>query len=149
VAWWTGKEGAAGVAYARSDDGGRTFATSVPLGIAPFSQPAHVQLALGPAGQVVVVWDDGTRETPQVVLRVSTDGGETFGPVQPLSDASRAAGFPVLALTGSAVTVAWSEESAATHKQEKEMMAAMPKNAPMGPHPVGEAQVIVRKGRLL
>ncbi len=148
VAWWTGKEGRAGVAYARSDDGGASFGPPVALGLAQYSRPAHVQMALGPAGTVAVAWDDGTVETPRIVLRVSADGGETFGPALPLSDPGRAASFPVLAIAGREVTVAWSEENAASAKAAAEAAAARPKNAPMGLQAVGEARVMVRRATL-
>jgi hypothetical protein len=46
VAWWSGKEGAAGAFYARSGDGARTFDAPVALGVGARSRPAHVQLAL-------------------------------------------------------------------------------------------------------
>jgi len=147
VAWWTGKEGGAGVSYARSADGGRTFSTPVALGIARYSRPAHVQLALGSHGEVVAAWDDGTREVPEIVVRISRDGGETFGPSERASAPGRAASFPALAVTDSTITVVWSEESAAAATAERHMMADMPKNMPMGPAPIGAAQVVVRRGR--
>ena len=149
VAWWTGKEGAAGVFYARSDDGGRTFSPATPLGVARFSRPAHVQLALGEGGRVVAAWDDGTRKTPQVVVRVSDDGGATFGAPVPASAPGRAAGYPVLAVAGRRVTVAWSEQSAeaAAHAQHAMPNMKDPK-ATMGLTPVGETEVLVRKGEL-
>jgi hypothetical protein len=149
VAWWVGKEGAAGVYYARSPDGGATFTAPVALGIAKYSQPAHVQMALGPRGDVVVAWEDGTRQVPRVVVRISRDGSTTFGPSEPASAPDRAAQFPVLALTDSTVTLAWSEQSAATAKAEQEMKATMPKGMPMGLKAVGTAQVVVRRGRIL
>jgi hypothetical protein len=148
VAWWTGKEGAAGVFYARSLDGGRSFGPPVALGVARYSQPAHVQLAIGSRGEVVVAWDDGTREVPQVVVRVSRDGGETFGPSVAASAPGRAAGFPVLAATDSTITVAWSEESAAARSAAKRRMAGMPKDMAMGPPAIGDALVLVRLGRI-
>jgi hypothetical protein len=144
VAWWTGKEGAAGVAYARSDDRGATWSEPVALGIAQYSQPAHVQLALGAGNVVVATWDDGTRKVPRIVLRVSDNGGATFGPAQAVSSAGVHAGFPVVALGDTALTVLWSEEGAAASDQmdadhgEHEAML----------HPVGAAQVMVRQARL-
>ena len=150
VAWWTGKEGAAGVFYARSDDGARTFGAPVPLGVAPFSRPAHAQLALGPGGAVVAAWDDGTVKVPRVVMRVSRDGGASFAPAVALSAAGRAAGYPVVGLArdGRQVTVAWSEQSAeaaahaAGHPDMKDPKAVQKL------HPVGDAQVLVRRGSL-
>jgi hypothetical protein len=152
ITWWTGKEGASGVAYARSEDQGRTFIDYEPLGIAEFSQPAHVQLALGPSGQVLVAWDDGTKHTPEVVLRVSRDGGRSFGRPRVLSTSGRAATFPVMAVAGSTVSVAWSEESAMHHHEEltaDSIRKAADPNAPKGLQEVGDAQAIARSGRLL
>jgi hypothetical protein len=152
VAWWTGTEGAAGVYYARSDDGARTFGPPVPLGVAGFSRPAHAQLALAPGGATVVAaWDDGTAKVPRVVMRVSHDGGSTFSPAVALSAAGRAAGYPVVGLArdGRRVTVAWSEQSpesvaahAAGHPDMKDPRAVQKL------HPVGDAQVLVRRGEL-
>jgi hypothetical protein len=102
VAWWTGKPGGAGVYYARSSDAGTTFSAPVPLGVADQSRPAHVQLALQPHGAaaptLVAAWDDGTRQIPQVVVRASADGGDSFGDAVAVSDAAQAAAFPVLGL---------------------------------------------------
>ncbi|MFL5575506.1 MAG: sialidase family protein [Gemmatimonadaceae bacterium] len=149
VAWWTGKEGAAGVFYARSDDGARSFGAPVALGVARFSRPAHVQLALGEEGRVVAAWDDGTRKTPQVVVRVSSDGGATFGDPVTASAPGRAAGYPVLAVAGRRVTVAWTEQSAdaAEHSHHAEPNMKDPKAA-MGLPVVGESEVLVRRGEM-
>ncbi len=150
IAWWTGKAKAAGVYYARSDDSARTFSTPLPLGTAEFSQPAHVQLALGAAGRVAVVWDDGTKQVPQIVLRTSHDGGQSFGPRVPVSAAGRWAGFPVIALRTGTISVAWSEESVEAAAKAAQARPNMkdPK-AVMGLHPVGSAQVLVRRGTIL
>jgi hypothetical protein len=147
VTWWSGKEGAAGVFYARSDDGGKSFAHVTPLGTAEFSQPAHVQLAMGDSGVVAVAWDDGTLQTPRVALRVSRDGGDNFAPAQMISAKGRAASFPVLALDGNKLTVAWTEQSAdyaRTVAAERPDMSNP--HASMGLPEVGESQVLVRSG---
>jgi hypothetical protein len=146
VAWWTGREGAAGVQYAVSTDQARSFGEPVALGMANFSRPAHVQLALGGADTVVAVWDDGTVETPQVVLRRSVDGGKSFSPALILSDTSKAATFPVVGLTGRGITVAWSEQPlaslAAAEKAKPDMRD--PK-AVMGLKSIGDMQVVIRR----
>jgi hypothetical protein len=149
IAWWTGKQGAAGTYYARSTDGGATFHDAVPLGVGEFSAPAHVQLALGPQGTVVAVWDDGTVKTPKVVMRVSRDGGTSFGQPTLVSTEGRAATFPVLALRDQDLTIAWSEQSQASHDHAKDMAPNMkdPK-AVKGLSSVGESAVRVRSGRL-
>ncbi len=149
IAWWTGKQGAAGTFYARSADRGATFGTPIPLGVGEFSAPAHVQLALGQGHTVVAVWDDGTVRTPKVVMRVSHDNGESFSPAALVSTEGRAATFPVLALRDRDLTIAWSEQSEAEHDHEKEMAPNMkdPK-AMKGLSRVGESAVRVRNGRL-
>jgi hypothetical protein len=149
VTWWSGKEGAAGVFYARSDDGGKTFEHVTPMGTAEFSQPAHVQLAIGDSGVVAVAWDDGTLQTPRVALRISRDGGDHFGPAQLISASGRAASFPVLALNGRELTVAWTEQSA---DYARAASAARPDmsdpHASMGLSQVGQSEVLVRSGEI-
>ncbi|HEU4563591.1 MAG TPA: sialidase family protein [Gemmatimonadaceae bacterium] len=157
IAWWTGKEGAAGVWYARSDDGGTRFGAPVPIGVADLSRPAHVQLALarpatggaGGAGTVVVAWDDGTLRTPRVKVRISRDGGATFGEPVAVSEEGRAATFPVLAVAGTRLTIAWSDESDAhaAHREHSRPNMKDPKAVmPLGT--VGESRVLVRSGAL-
>jgi hypothetical protein len=149
VIWWSGKEGAAGVFYARSDDGGKSFAHVTPLGTAEFSQPAHVQLAVGDSGVVAVAWDDGTLQTPRIALRISRDGGDDFSPTHYASVEGRAASFPVLALDGKRLTVAWTEQSA---DYARTVAAERPDmkdpHASMGLPQVGQSEVLVRSGEL-
>lgn len=149
VTWWSGKEGGAGVFYARSDDGGKSFQHVAPLGTAEFSQPAHVQLAIGDSGLVAVAWDDGTLQTPRIALRISRDGGDDFAPARYISAQGRAASFPVLAVNGNELTVAWTEQSAdyahtvaAAHPDMKDPHASM------GLEQVGESEVLVRSGEI-
>ncbi len=151
VTWWTGKEGSAGVFYAQSTDGGKTFAPAIPLGVATYSRPAHVQMALASNNRVIVTWDDGTKQIPQVVVRVSHDGGAHFSDPSVLSGTDRAASFPVLGIAGDSLSVAWSEVSAASSKAATAADAAAKAKDPKaakGLETVGEAQVFVRRGVL-
>lgn len=149
VGWWTGKEGRAGSWYARSDDGARTFGAPVALGVANVSRPAHVQLALGADDVVAATWDDGTSATPRVLLRVSRDGGRSFAAAVPVSDPARAATFPVVAITGATLSVAWAEQShaaaahAAAHAPDMKDPTAV-----KGLGRVGESVVLLRSGTL-
>jgi hypothetical protein len=147
IAWWTGKEGSAGVWYARSEDGARTFAAPVPLGVAQFSRPAHVQLALGNGGRLVAAWDDGTLATPRIVVRTSSDGGVRWSAPATLSDSGKAAGFPVVAVHDGRMSVAWSEQRGAAAEHDAHMDMKDP-NARMPLSAVGDARVMVRRGTL-
>ena len=149
VTWWTGKEGNAGVLYTQSTDGGKTFSPAIALGTAQYSRPAHVQISLADSNRVIVVWDDGTKQTPRVVARVSNDGGLHFSDAVPFSDTGRAASFPVLAVTHDSISVAWSEESeAVARKAEADAKSAKDPKAPKGLEAIGQAQVLVRRGVL-
>ena len=144
IAWWTGKPGSAGIWYARSHDGGATWAAQ-PIAVGETSMPAHVQLAIEDA-LVVLAWDDGLGERPVVTLRASVDGGATFGAPQPVSDPSVAATFPVVGLVGDSVTVAWTEVADSTYRA---MLAARPDmtdpSARMALPRVGQQEVMTRR----
>lgn len=156
IAWWTGKEGAPGVYYARTAAAGLDFGEAIPLGTAQFSRPAHVQLALGKGGRVVTVWDDGREDPSRVLVRVSIDGGRSFAAPVVASDTTVAAGYPVFGLSGDSLTIAWSQQAAqpkasgaAAHQghgasavpgSATQMEAALPV--------VGAQEVVVTTGRL-
>jgi len=147
VAWWTGKQGSAGVWYAQSRNGAMTFSTPVPLGVAEFSRPAHVQLALGGQERVIAAWDDGTLETPRIVVRRPKDGGVSWSAPATLSDSGRAPASRSSAASRERLAVAWSEQSAESashdaHHDMKDPKATMPLSS------VGDARVLVRRGTL-
>jgi hypothetical protein len=149
IAWWTGKEGGAGVQYAQSRNGGRSFGTPVPLGVARFSRAAHVQLGLGDGADsslVVAAWDDGTRKVPQIVARISRDGGRSFGEAVELSEAGRQAGYPVVALDGDSIRVAWQERT--VEQARRDSLARSDTGAAAYVQPVGSLQVVMRSGSL-
>jgi BNR repeat-like domain len=148
VAWWTGKQGEAGVYYARSDDKGETF-TAQPIATGDRARPAHIQLALAPAGGVYVVWDDGLSDMPRVLARRSEDNGQSFGGESVLSDPGVAASFPVVAVYGDSVAVAWSQTTAAEHRAQMAARVDMsdPKAVQLLPR-VGQSEILLRAGRL-
>jgi hypothetical protein len=145
VAWWTGKEGEAGVYYAKSTDGAKTFAAQ-PIATGERARPAHVQLAV--AGEsVYLAWDDGLGEMPRILLRRSTDGGGGFQAEELLSEPGVAASFPVLAVDGDSVAVAWSQTTAAEHRAKLASMIDMNHSKATMPLPrVGQSEILVRVG---
>lgn len=148
VAYWTGQPGAAGVYYARSDDGGATFA-SHPIAVGATARPAHVQIALADSAGVIVAWDDGHSEIPRVLLRRSRDGGTTFAAVQVVSEPGVAASFPVVAVHHDSLAVAWSQTTAAAHHEALAAKPDMrdPKAVQALPR-VGQSEILLRQGRL-
>lgn len=80
VAWYTGKEGAAGLFHAASIDGGETFGVPRPIQSGDWVPPSTARLTVTRAGDVWLAWEDRRRDDPMVlVARMSADGGP--GPV--------------------------------------------------------------------
>jgi hypothetical protein len=102
VAWYTGAPGRVGLWYARSLDGGRSFAAPVPLLGKGHVAPSHVRLAV--AGRSVYgAWEDRRGAHPRVV----------FGP--PIMNGAAIAGdgdFPWIAVGGDRLAVTWLDRGA-------------------------------------
>lgn len=144
IAWWTGKEGKAGVWYASSADGGETF-TAAPVAVGQRSTPAHVQLALAPSGPVVA-WDDGLGAVPGILVRrMGADAGQTVA----LSAAGQAASYPVLGVIGDSLLVAWSQMTTAAHHAASSQRPDMTDPTAVMPLPrVGQSEIFERRGPL-
>lgn len=149
IAWWTGKEGRAGVQYAVAPAGAERFSAPVDLGLAEFSRPAHVQLALARDSVVVAAWDDGTLKQPAVVARISRDGGRSFTLATHLSAEGRSAGYPVVYVRDSVVAVAWQEQDTVAAARVAASQARKDPNDPATyVAPVGALHVALREGVL-
>jgi hypothetical protein len=119
-----------------------------PIATGEKARPAHVQLAVS-GQQVHVAWDDGLGDVPRVLLRRSTDGGKSFSHEEPLSDQGVAASYPVLALYGDSVAVAWSQTTAAEHRKKLASMADMKDPKAVTPLPrVGQSEILMRTGAI-
>jgi hypothetical protein len=84
VVWWTNRSGNWEVMFRASNDGGQTFGDKVNLSNSPDTQSQTAEiLAFG--NNVFVSWwelnENVHPHTNESVLRVSTDAGQTFGPV--------------------------------------------------------------------
>jgi hypothetical protein len=148
IAWWTGTDGRAGVYYARSDDRGETFGPAVELSSGRLVRPSHVQLALD-GSNVGVAWDDGVDSIPRVVLRLSRNGGGSFGEPRVVSDVHAAGMFPVLMLGNGALTVAWSQHTTEDHLRVGHQQPDMKDPKATMPLPtVGKQRAMVRRGTI-
>lgn len=111
TAWWTGKEGEAGVRYSQSVDGGKTFSEMQSLKSAEKSRPSHVQVLLGEKGKVAVVWDDGTLQKPRIALRRSENNGGSFSDVEYVSASGVSAAYPSGVYLPDGIVLAWHERA--------------------------------------
>ncbi|MBI4000685.1 MAG: exo-alpha-sialidase [Nitrospira defluvii] len=112
IGWYTeGRDEQPRLFITTSDDQGATFSAPAPLHIASTSLPDNLQMAVHPDGQVAAVWEEVTGVRKRVVMRVSTDRGQTFGPVLTLSSGSKAE-HPTVAIHDSGkVAIGWTEHA--------------------------------------
>jgi hypothetical protein len=82
IAWWTNntENGNEEVMFRASNDAGQTFGEKINLSNTTDADSWRVEIAAESADVLVTWWETNqTSDTP--VARISTDGGETFGPV--------------------------------------------------------------------
>ena len=82
IAWWTNntENGNEEVMFRASNDAGQTFGDKINLSNTTDADSWRVEIAAEGADVLVTWWE--TNQTSDVpVARISTDGGETFGPV--------------------------------------------------------------------
>ena len=84
VAWWTNKTGNDEVMYRVSSDAGKTFTDKINLSNTPNSDSVDVEISAD-EGKVAVTWWERNQTTNEPVIRVSSDGGKTFGPLLKLA----------------------------------------------------------------
>ena len=112
IGWYTeGKDEQPRLFISTSDDQGATFSAPVALHNATTSLPDNLHMAVHSDGRVVAVWEEVTGVRKRVVMRVSDDRGQTFGPMQTLSSGSKAE-HPTVAIHDSGtVALGWTEHA--------------------------------------
>jgi hypothetical protein len=85
IVWWTNKSGNWEVMFRASNDGGQTFGDKMNLSNSPDTQSQTAEILAVGNNNVYVTWwelnENVHPHTNESVLRVSTDAGQTFGPV--------------------------------------------------------------------
>ena len=84
VAWQVNKTGNDEVMYRLSSDAGKTFTDKINLSNTPNSDSVDVEISAD-EGKVAVTWWERNQTTNEPVIRVSSDGGKTFGPLLKLA----------------------------------------------------------------
>ena len=84
IVWWTNRSGNWEVMFRASNDGGQTFGDKINLSNSPDTQSRTAEI-LAVGNTVFVTWwelnENVHPHTNESVLRVSTDDGQTFGPI--------------------------------------------------------------------
>jgi hypothetical protein len=85
IVWWTNRTGNWEVMFRASTDGGATFGDKINLSNSPDTQSRTAEIIVAAGDSVFVSWwelnENVHPHTNESVLRVSTDAGQTFGPV--------------------------------------------------------------------
>jgi hypothetical protein len=85
VVWWTNRSGNWEVMFRASNDGGQTFSDKINLSNSPDTQSQTTEILAVGNNMVFVSWwelnENVHPHTNESVMRVSTDAGQTFGPV--------------------------------------------------------------------
>lgn len=112
VGWYTeGTNEQPRLLFATSDDQGKSFSTPLSLHTSSTSLPDQLRIAVHPDGAVVAVWEEVTGVRKRAVMRVSLDRGQSFGPVQALSDGAKAETPTVAIHESGAVALSWTEHA--------------------------------------
>lgn len=107
--YYTAGDKPAGVYFAVSEDGGKTFAPHQLLH--PEAKVSdHPGVAVGPDDSVYVFWDARVGEERRVYMKVSTDHGKSFGPAIEFGAPEGSATYPSVAVGKDGVAyVAWQQ----------------------------------------
>lgn len=108
VAWFTAAEGVPKVQIAFSEDAGQTF--QLPTTVNTGAPIGRVGLVMDSTGRSIVSWmesNDGIVEIK--VMAVNSNGHRSSAITVAQSNASRATGFPQIALTQDKLMIAWTD----------------------------------------
>jgi hypothetical protein len=103
---WTGAEERAGLYLSRSDDGGRSWGTALPVA----GGDGHRGDLAARDGILAAAWDGPTPDGPQIAAALSADGGRTWSEPRMLSAAGARGAQPLVVRTAEAFRVFWIEE---------------------------------------
>jgi hypothetical protein len=119
VSWFTlGRtEKEAGIYYSVSKDDGKSFAPRFLVHANTAPETLYNNLIVGADDTVYLAWTNlDANERAQVYLRTLAPDGQTWSPIQQISNAKGNASRPVLALQKNDLHVAWTETDGETSR---------------------------------
>lgn len=84
IAWWTNKTGNDEVMFRSSTDNGATFGDKINLSNSTNSESQDAEIA-AQGDNVIISWWERNVTSNEPVVRMSTDNGQTFGPILKLA----------------------------------------------------------------
>jgi len=116
VVWYTeGADEMPAVYLAYSDDQGKTFSAKKQLNRSKGTFPDHPQMAVDPAGRIVVIWEEQSPVRREVVVSYSMDRGESFN--APIKLNEKNGQTPAVAVNRhGTVVMGWKEHAMPAHR---------------------------------
>jgi hypothetical protein len=116
VVWYTeGSDETPSIYLAYSDDKGETFSPKQKLNLSKGTFPDHPQMAVDPAGRLVIVWEEQSPVRREIVMSVSLDRGKTFSAPQKLNE--KKGQTPTLSINAQGIAaLAWMEHAMPAHR---------------------------------
>jgi hypothetical protein len=106
---WTGRDGAVGIYYLRSLDGGSTWSAPFRLGD---ESARHADIAVSDEGRLAIVWDATEDERRRVRTVVSPDGGKSWAAPMATPYGGRSNHHPRVVATSRGFMAFWSAVAA-------------------------------------
>ncbi|MGI0047233.1 MAG: PEFG-CTERM sorting domain-containing protein [Nitrosotalea sp.] len=110
LGWINNAAGSFGAMFAKSTDGGSTFAKEMNLGNINSGAPDNIRIAES-QGKVYAVWQSFSSNQSSIVFAKSDDDGTTFSSPIQVSDNSKDSAFPQVVVYGTHVYIAWMERT--------------------------------------
>jgi hypothetical protein len=116
VVWYTeGADEVPAIYLAYSDDQGKTFSTKRQLNRSKGTFPDHPQMAVDPAGRIVVIWEEQSPVRREVVASFSLDRGQSFN--APIKLNEKNGQTPTVAVNHhGTVVMGWKEHAMPAHR---------------------------------
>lgn len=116
VVWYTeGADETPAVYVAYSDDRGKSFSPKRQLNRAKGTFPDHPQMAVDPAGRIVVVWEEQSPVRREVVVSYSLDRGRSFSTPVKLNEKNGQTPAVAVNRQGT-VVMGWKEHAMPAHR---------------------------------
>lgn len=110
VAWYTAEDDNPRVLVAKSTDGGQTFGEPILVNETNYRVVGRTDLTISNEGTLYISWMQEFEEQGYVMMReIQPDGSLSDPQTVGITDASRASGFPRIALSDDSLIFAWTQ----------------------------------------
>lgn len=110
VTWVAGYSGNTDIFFSSSIDGGASFSAASNVSANALNS-FHPELAVDDSGTIHLAWADSTPGNDEILLSSSSDVGVNFSVPTNLSDNAGSSTYPLLAVDGKSLFVAWNDRT--------------------------------------